>query len=96
MPARSLELATLLVEVAQCRRELLGPLLDLLLEARVRLLESCSHAVELLGERSQLVVARDLDPLVERTGADLRGRTLDRLDRPDEPAGEQDAGGDRE
>ena len=89
VPARGLELAALLVELGECGRELPGALLDLLLEARVRLLELRRHAVELLGERAQLVVARDLDPLVERPRADLRRRGLDRLDRPDEPAGEQ-------
>ncbi len=62
----------------------------------VGLLEPRRHAIELVGERSQLVAARDLDPLVERAGADLRRRSLDRLDRPDEPPGEQDAGGDRQ
>ena len=77
----------------ECRRELERPRLDLLLEARVGLLELGRHAIELLGECPQLVVARDLDPLVERSGADARRRSLDRLDRTDEPAGEEDAGG---
>ena len=76
--------------------ELPGALLDLLLEARVGLLELRRHAIELLGERAQLVAARSLDPLVERTRADSRCRSLDGLDRPDEPAGEEDAGGDRQ
>ena len=62
----------------------------------VRLLEPRRHAVELLGEGTELVAARDLDPLVERPGADLRRRGLDRLDRPDEPASEQHAGRDRQ
>ena len=75
----------------ECRRELAGPLVDLLLEPRIRLPEPRCHAIELLGERAQLVIARNLDLLVERTGADPRRRSLDRLDRPDEPAGEQDA-----
>lgn len=96
VPAHRLELATLLVQLAECRPELPGPLLDLLLEVCVGLLEPRRHAIELFRERPQLVVARDLDPLVERAGADLGRRSLDRLDRPDEPAREQDTGGDRE
>ena len=53
VPARGLELAALLVELAQRRLELAGPLLDLLLEARIGLLELRRHAVELLGERAR-------------------------------------------
>ena len=91
VPARGLELAALLVQLAECRLELAGPLLDLLLEARVRLLELRDHPIELLGERAQLVVGSDVDPLVQRAGADPRRRGLHRLDRPGQPAREQDA-----
>src|SRR6266511_1138752 len=41
-------------------------------------------------------MAWNLDPLVERSGADLGGRSLDRLDWADEPASKQDAGGNRQ
>ena len=61
VPARRLELAALLVQLGECRLELAGPLLDLLLEARIGLLEPRRHAIELLRERSELVVARYLD-----------------------------------
>ena len=44
----------------------------------------------------ELVTARALDPHVEGTGADLRRRRLDRLDRTHEPADEKDAGDARE
>ena len=66
---------------------------DLLLEVRIRLLEARGHAVELVGER----------PSSSWLGISIRwssGRSRsspprpDRLDRPDEPSREQDAGGD--
>ena len=91
VPARRLELAALQVKLRERRGELSGSLLDLLLEAAIGLLELRRHAIELVGERAQLVIARNLDPLVERTGADPRRRSLDRLDRPHQPASEQNA-----
>ena len=56
VPAGRLELAALLVQLGECRRELSSPLLDLLLEAGVRLLEPRRHPIELLGQRAELVV----------------------------------------
>ena len=67
MLAGCLQLATLHVERVQRERELVRALLDLQLEAGVRLLQLSRHAVELLGECAELVVALDLDPLVELT-----------------------------
>ena len=54
---------------ASAPRQLSGSLLDLMLETRVRRLEPFGHLIELLGERSELVPARHVDPLIERTGA---------------------------
>ena len=94
VPARSLELAALLVELGERRLELPRSLLDLLLETRIGLLQPLGHAVELLGERAQLVASSDVDSLIERSSADLRRRHLHRLDRPGHPAGEHDARAD--
>ena len=58
-------------------------------------LQPGGHAVELVGEGAELVAAGDLDPLVERPGADLRRGGLDRLDGPGEVPGEQHARRDR-
>ena len=93
--ARGLQLAGLLVQPRKRACELLRPLLDLLLQADVRRLEPNRHAVEFVGERAELVAARRLDPLIERPGADLRRRDLDRLNGPDEIAGQQHARHDR-
>src|SRR3954468_13415626 len=90
MAARGPELATLSINLSERRAELSGTLVDLLLEACIRLLQPRRHAIELFCERAQLVIARNFDALVERTGADARCRGLDRLDRPHQPAGEED------
>ena len=94
--ARGFELTGLLVQPGKGDRELPCPLLDLLLEAGVGLLQPFSHPVEFRGKGSELVTARDLDPLIEGTGADPRCGDLDRLDRLDEVAGQQHARRDRE
>ena len=89
--AGGFELAALLLDLAERSLELACPLLDLLLEACVGLLEPRRHPVELLGQRAELVGTRDIDPLVERAAAHPRGRCLHRLDRPGHPPGEDEA-----
>ena len=95
MATGGLELAGLLVELRQRGGQLPGPLLDLLLEPGIGRLQPGGHPVELVGQGAELVAAGDLDPLIERPGADLRRRDLDRLDRPGEIPREQHARRDR-
>ena len=61
--------------------QLARPLLDLVLEVRVRLLERPGRPVELLAERLQLVTGPDLDAVAEIAGADARGAFLERANR---------------
>ena len=89
--ARGLELAALLVQLRQRTGQLAGSLLDLLLEPGIGRLQPGSHPVELVGQGAELVAAGDVDPLIERPGADLRRRDLDRLDGPGEIPCEQHA-----
>src|SRR5207344_964812 len=72
--------------------DLMGPLLDLALEAGIGILQLRRHAVELLGERFELVSSFDRDPLVEIAAANARGASAYRLDRNDHPAREEQAG----
>src|SRR5918999_5549125 len=55
--------------------------LDLSLQAAVRLAQLLGHAVELLGERLELVAGADLDLLVELARADALRAFLQRVDR---------------
>ena len=71
--------------------ELGGALLDLALEAGVRLAQLRAHAVELLGEPFELVAGAHLDVAVEVALADLRGAFLQRAQRPHERAGKEEA-----
>ena len=73
----------------------LGALGHAALEAGDQLLHALGHLVEGRGERSQLVLAIELDPLVVGAGADRLGRHLQALDRAHEPAREQDRERDR-
>src|SRR5207245_3071874 len=76
--------------------QLTRPLLDLALEARVRLLELGGHAVELVAERLELVARADVNPLVELARADPRRAGLERLDGRDQSAGQNQARRDRQ
>ena len=69
-----------------------GPLLDLLLQVRVRLLELGGHAVELVGQRFHLVPGPDRKPMAEVPGADSGCSGLQGLDGRHHSAGEEDAG----
>ena len=77
-------------------RQLGGALLDLALEAGIRLPQLRAHLVELLGQAFELVAGADLDALVELAGADPRGAFLQRADRPHQRAREEKARGDRD
>ena len=76
--------------------QLARALVDLALEAGVRLLELRGHLVELVAQRLQLVAGPDVDPLVELARADPRGADLQRLDGRDHAPDEQQARPDRQ
>jgi hypothetical protein len=81
----------LLERFGQLRRALL----DLALEAGIRLAQLRAHPVELLGQSFELVAGADLDVALEIAGADLRRAFLQRAQRPDQGAGEKEARRDR-
>ncbi len=59
-----------------------GALFHLALEARIRLAQLRGHAVELVGERLELVAGLDRDLRVEVAGADALRAFLQHADRP--------------
>ena len=76
--------------------ELARPVLDLLLEGGVRLVELGRHAVELVGEPLELVAGLHVDPLVERARADPRRARLERVDRGRHAPRQEEARQDRQ
>ena len=76
--------------------ELARPVLDLLLEGGVRLVELGRHAVELVGEPLELVARLHVDPLVERARPDPLRARLERPDRGRHAPGQEEARQHRE
>ena len=79
-------------------RQLARPLLDLAFEVGVGFLQLPRHLIEVLGERLQLVAGPDVDAAPQIAPADARGALLQRPDRADQVAREEQArqDGDRE
>jgi hypothetical protein len=84
VPAGKLELPALL-------RHFAGPILDLLLQVRIRFAELRGHRVELLGERFELITGPHRNPLVQRARTDAHGSLLERLNRRHHLADEVEA-----
>ncbi|MNC88106.1 hypothetical protein D3C83_38930 [compost metagenome] len=52
-----------------------------MLQSGVAFLQAFGHAVEIVGQSLQLVARAHVDPVLERTGAELRGSGRQRMDR---------------
>ena len=83
-------------DLLQSAAELARARLDLLLEARVRLLELRGRPVELVAERLQLVTGPDLDAVTQIPRADPRRPRLQCPDRRDHAPGQEHARQNRE
>ena len=77
-------------------RQRASAVLDLLLEVRIGLFQLAGHVVELVGEAFELVAGLDRDALAEIAAADARRARLQGLDRHHHPAGQENAGEDRQ